>query len=150
MYSNTVPPPRSEIPGCIESRHHQANLDKMHAVARLNKTSRFSDWADPFRVISVYTVSLTDFDDMLYDNKVLPPPHSLAQHQLHSPSRFYWHLPPDSARTDYAAAKGARTLSPHSCPPTLLAPSERSGYKSDSKHWFTTSFLQPLPYLVTP
>ena len=21
---------------------------------------------------------------------------------------------------------------------------------SNSKHWFTTSFLQPLPYLVTP
>ena len=23
-------------------------------------------------------------------------------------------------------------------------------YRADSKHWFTTSFLQPLPYLVTP
>ena len=22
--------------------------------------------------------------------------------------------------------------------------------ESNSKHWFTTSFLQPLPYLVTP
>ena len=24
------------------------------------------------------------------------------------------------------------------------------GVESNSKHWFTTSFLQPLPYLVTP
>ena len=24
------------------------------------------------------------------------------------------------------------------------------GEVSNSKHWFTTSFLQPLPYLVTP
>ena len=30
----------------------------------------------------------------------------------------------------------------------LLAP--RTYEDSDSKHWFTTSFLQPLPYLVTP
>ena len=25
----------------------------------------------------------------------------------------------------------------------------QSGWCSNSKHWFTTSFLQPLPYLVT-
>ena len=25
-----------------------------------------------------------------------------------------------------------------------------SALKANSKHWFTTSFLQPLPYLVTP
>ena len=31
----------------------------------------------------------------------------------------------------------------------LLTPKELSG-KSNSKHWFTTSFLQPLLYLVTP
>ena len=26
----------------------------------------------------------------------------------------------------------------------------KRGSESNSKHWFTTSFLQPLPYLVTP
>ena len=26
----------------------------------------------------------------------------------------------------------------------------RTGWGANSKHWFTTSFLQPLPYLVTP
>ena len=25
-----------------------------------------------------------------------------------------------------------------------------AGYGPNSKHWFTTSFLEPLPYLVTP
>ena len=26
----------------------------------------------------------------------------------------------------------------------------QAGSSPNSKHWFTTSFLQPLPYLVTP
>ena len=31
-----------------------------------------------------------------------------------------------------------------------VASSSKSYWYPDSKHWFTTSFLQPLPYLVTP
>ena len=35
---------------------------------------------------------------------------------------------------------------------TVVDPKVRSetGPRTNSKHWFTTSFLQPLPYLVTP
>ena len=33
------------------------------------------------------------------------------------------------------------SLSPRSCPPTRSASSERFGYRSNSKHWFTTSLL---------
>ena len=35
---------------------------------------------------------------------------------------------------------------------TREAPSAdaQTGFAANSKHWFTTSFLQPLPYLVTP
>ena len=40
----------------------------------------------------------------------------------HTPSIAFRHLPPNSARTDYA------TESPRSCPSTLSAPSERIGY----------------------
>ena len=32
---------------------------------------------------------------------------------------------------------------------TLLEARREAGPESNSKHWFTTSFLQPLPYLVT-
>ena len=34
--------------------------------------------------------------------------------------------------------------------PELRRRSARATSNPDSKHWFTTSFLQPLPYLVTP
>ena len=43
-----------------------------------------------------------------------------------------------------------------SCPTPCRQPAEVDFYHfssaplPDSKHWFTTSFLQPLPYLVTP
>ena len=44
------------------------------------------------------------------------------------------------------------SLSLRSCPPTRSAPSERFGYWSNSKHRFTTSFLQPcrISYAIGP
>ena len=72
----------------------------------------------------------------------------------HTPSVAFRHLPPNSARTGYAT--GYATL-------YLRAAAHRRGQhpqkgsgesnqvpRQTSKRWFTTSFLQPLPYLVTP
>ena len=54
------------------------------------------------------------------------------------------HLPPDSARFSYAT-EGALFISMQ-----LSSDAEGRKVRANSKHWFTTSFLQPLPYLVTP
>ena len=45
---------------------------------------------------------------------------------------------------DLVTSLKGHSLSPRSWTLTRSAPSERFGYWSNSKHWFTTSFLQPL------
>ena len=63
--------------------------------------------------------------------KLLGLPHSLI------PSLAFRHPPPNSARFSYAT-EGALFIS------------AQLSTDANSKHWFTTSYLQPLPYLVTP
>ena len=76
----------------------------------------------------------------------------LRQCPGHTPSTAFRHLPPNSARFSYAT-EGAFSV-------YLGAAVHRGGQRppkgsgtnmtANSKHLFTTFFLQPLPYLVTP
>ena len=64
------------------------------------------------------------------------------------------------AVASWAFSSSAASTKPCPSSPSLSAsrpvstrsktPTRRGATGPDSKHWFTTSFLQPLPYLVTP
>ena len=52
------------------------------------------------------------------------PPKAHQQSLHHTPSIAFWYLPPNSARIGPNSARKGHSLCPHSCPPTLSAPSE--------------------------
>ena len=59
------------------------------------------------------------------------------------------HRQPNAVRATRAGATGSPTQSePRG--PVLQAARPSQSHVPNSQHWFTTSFLQPLPYLVTP
>ena len=59
------------------------------------------------------------------------------------------HLPPNSARFSYAT-EGALFISRAAVHRRGQRPPKGSGTNQTPSTWFTASFLQPLPYLVTP
>ena len=63
--------------------------------------------------------------------------------QLPGPAWTSW---PTVTSTDRRRAWGSTNPGPETTAPRPAT----SAVSPNSKHWFTTSFLQPLPYLVTP